>query len=67
MDAVSIATAVLGMRQQNTQAAIQTAVMKNDQKMQQSVVDLINASAQNLQNIQASPPAGMGLVVNRSA
>ena len=67
MDAVAIASAMIGMQQQNTRSAIQTAVMKNQQEMQQSVVDMINASAQNLANIQASAPAGMGLVVDRSA
>lgn len=66
MDAVSIATTLIAAQQQNTQQAVQTAVMKNDLAMQRSVIDLINASAANLAAIEAMPPSGMGLHVNRS-
>jgi hypothetical protein len=67
MDSVAIASTLIGLKQQNTQAQIQTAVMKNAQESQQAVIDMINASATNLANIQASAPAGMGRFVDRSA
>lgn len=67
MDSVTIATTLLGMQQSNTRQQIQTAVAKSAMQQDRAVIDMIAASTANLANLQASPPAGMGAFVNRTA
>jgi len=55
--------------QAETQAAIAAKIVKMQVDNERAVVGLLNAAAENLKaaSAAASPPAGTGLVVNRTA
>lgn len=67
MDSTGIATTYAATTQAQTSQAIQTEIMKMAAAQEANVVSLLQAGAENLQSTIATPPPGLGNIIDKSA
>ena len=60
MDAAGIASFLVGAQQQNTQMAVATAMVKQQQKQDDALLGILDKALANGQALQAAAPPGMG-------
>ena len=67
MDAAGIAAFLVAAQRQDTRMAVATAVIKQQQAQEQTVLGMLADGLQAGAELQAAPPPGMGLSVDVTA